>query len=308
MRNTSSPFAFCFALSLLIATASLGLAAPAPPDAKDEKKPAGTVLVYQIDPSSKPADPPADLKKAIAILDKRINTGWLPRARIRETPGQRIEITVFKSDPASVEQVERRVTLAGTLEFRILANTRDHRALIDRAEKSDSEKLFAEKSPGEEPKLLAWWVSVKSEVERSFRGESDIATRTVRRNGKDTLEILVVNDRFNVTGKHLRAATPDGDPGGRPCIYIQFTKEGGQLFGELTSHNLPDPADDFSRKLGIILNGQLHSAPRIMSAIYDRAQISGTFTQQEVQDLAAVLGAGSLPVRLKRVDDAQNRR
>ena len=65
---------------------------------------------------------------------------------------------------------------------------------------------------------------------------------------------------------------------------------------------------NFYRKLGIILDGRLYSAPRILSTIYAQGEITmGTprtqaeKVQQEkdVEDLVRVLNAGSLPTSLK---------
>ena len=51
----------------------------------------------------------------------------------------------------------------------------------------------------------------------------------------------------------------------------------------------------------IVLNGVVHSAPVFQSKIPGRGMISGTFTQQEVDDLVIVLKSGSLPMAPKLV-------
>ena len=67
----------------------------------------------------------------------------------------------------------------------------------------------------------------------------------------------------------------------------------------MTGENRPD-ADGFERRLAIILNGEVHSAPSLREQIHDQGVITGRFTQQEVDDLVAVLNAGSLPGELQR--------
>jgi len=69
----------------------------------------------------------------------------------------------------------------------------------------------------------------------------------------------------------------------------------------LTGDHLPDKSTGFSYKLGIILDGELQSAPSIRSVISNRGEITGTFTKQDVSDLADILNAGSLPMRLRLV-------
>ncbi|MDD4269749.1 MAG: protein translocase subunit SecD, partial [Thermoguttaceae bacterium] len=89
------------------------------------------------------------------------------------------------------------------------------------------------------------------------------------------------------------------DQTGRPNVEFMFNAKGGQLFGQLTSANLPDEVQNFYRKLGIVLDGHLFSAPIIKSMIRDRGEISGDFTKEEVRDLVDVLNAGMLPTTLK---------
>ena len=81
---------------------------------------------------------------------------------------------------------------------------------------------------------------------------------------------------------------------------FSFNSTGGQKFADLTGHNLPDPTQDFSRKLGIILDGELHSAPSIRTTITDQGQITGMKDKTEVDATVAVLNAGSLPAALKK--------
>jgi SecD/SecF fusion protein len=69
----------------------------------------------------------------------------------------------------------------------------------------------------------------------------------------------------------------------------------------LTGSHLPDEKGDFSYALGIILDGKLYSATRIMSTIRDRGEITGSFTHEQVDDLVRVLNAGSLPVKIRPV-------
>ena len=57
------------------------------------------------------------------------------------------------------------------------------------------------------------------------------------------------------------------------------TPKGAQKFGQLTSHNLPDSATGFHRRLGIVLDNVMLSAPQINSTIREHGQITGHFTE-----------------------------
>jgi SecD/SecF fusion protein len=111
----------------------------------------------------------------------------------------------------------------------------------------------------------------------------------------------VVADPYNVTGKHLTQAMAAADNEGRPYLEFTFDDAGGQLFAKLTAEHLPDKKFGSPYHLGIILDGQLQSAPSIQSVISDRGEITGVFTKQDVSDMADTLNAGSLPMRLRLV-------
>jgi hypothetical protein len=74
----------------------------------------------------------------------------------------------------------------------------------------------------------------------------------------------------------------------------------------LTASNLPDPTTGLYRRLGIVLDGKLLSAPRLMSTITDRGQVTGNFTPAEVDLIVAVLRAGKLPVPLEEQPVAES--
>ncbi len=94
-----------------------------------------------------------------------------------------------------------------------------------------------------------------------------------------------------VTGRDLRSARPSLDENNRPAVAFTLTSEGAQKFGRVTGENI-------GRSLAIILDGKVQSAPRIDSRITTDGRISGSFTQEEVQNLSLILRSGSLPATL----------
>ena len=272
---------------------------PAVPAATDghPEKPVGPVLIYEVDPGSAPADATApDMDKLLKVVDRRLNSGTEKLARVRKLDDGRIEVAMMRQNDEDKQRVERLLARPGTLEFRILANTRDDKELIERA-KVDPSKTRLFDAAGN---LEAWWVPVKQGEENSF-DYPETARRTRKQGDGEITEILVRADPCNVTGKYVSEARAHPDERGRPCIDFTFNDVGGELFGKLTGDHLPDRLTDFYYKLGIILDGELYSAPRINDRITNRGQISGGFTEQEASDIADVLNAGSLPVRLRLV-------
>jgi SecD/SecF fusion protein len=266
----------------------------------------GVILVYELeDPSQEEGpegeagfqdDQAIDIDKLISAIELRVNPGGQRQVDIRKYGAKQIEVTIPRADEEQVRRIQEKISSAGTLEFRILANNRDHKLEIEKALESDDRIVW----DGERKEKLAWWVPVEADQETNFEGYGEIATRRMSYRGKPMQHVLVVNDTYNITGGYLSQSRTGVDQNGRPCVFFTFNTRGGQLFGGLTGENLPDEAQDFSRKLGIILDRYLYSAPAIRSTIYNRGEITGGFTREEVEDLVDVLNAGSLPAALKK--------
>lgn len=106
-----------------------------------------------------------------------------------------------------------------------------------------------------------------------------------------------------VDGSYLVAAYAIKGQDDRPTVSFQFNTTGGELFGTLTRKNVSErdgPEDvRVRRHLAIILDDLVMSAPSINSEIRSHGQISGNFTETEVQTIVNILRAGALPVRLR---------
>ncbi|OGM75682.1 protein-export membrane protein SecD [Candidatus Woesebacteria bacterium RIFOXYA1_FULL_40_18] len=102
----------------------------------------------------------------------------------------------------------------------------------------------------------------------------------------------------DLTGADLQTADVVFDrETGKPAISIQFTKEGGEKFAEITQRNV-------KKSLPIILDDAILSAPIVQEEITGgSAQISGSFTLDEAKNLAIQLNAGALPVPIKLVEE-----
>lgn len=78
-----------------------------------------------------------------------------------------------------------------------------------------------------------------------------------------------------------------------PYVWIQFNDRGAKIFEAITGANV-------GRRLAIVLDDVVRSAPVIREKIAGgEAQITGSFSMEEAQDLALVLRAGALPAPVK---------
>jgi preprotein translocase subunit SecD len=104
-----------------------------------------------------------------------------------------------------------------------------------------------------------------------------------------------------VLGRQISKASAglDAQAGSAWFVSLTFNGEGTSAFGALTTRvtSLPEPTN----QVAIVLDGLVVSAPRITEAIPSgNAQITGSFTQLEAQDLANVLKYGALPLAFDR--------
>jgi SecD/SecF fusion protein len=281
-------------LCLFTLAASIAVIVLGPPLKKGVDLSGGVILVYEVDQSKKTQGEAVDMDKLIAAVARRVNPGGQKEVTIRKYGVEQVEVIVPEVDDAEVQRIERIISTTGNLEFRILASMRQNKDIVQLAQADPSKREVRDSKQN----LLAWWVPVKEGQEEHF--SSDVIRRTRKIGARDVTEILVVKDTYDVNGSYLTRSSPGSDEKGQPCVHFNFNSRGAQLFGQLTGDHLPDTATNFYYLLGIILDNEMYSAPRINSRIDASGEISGNFTQKAVKDLVDVLNAGSLPAALTK--------
>jgi preprotein translocase subunit SecD len=97
-------------------------------------------------------------------------------------------------------------------------------------------------------------------------------------------------------GRDIVEAKASVDQDGRPTVGFRFSERGARVFGQLTQENI-------GRPFAIVLDGEVLTAPVIQTPILGGSgQITGNFTAQQANDLAVLLRAGMLPVKLTVVE------
>jgi len=168
-----------------------------------------------------------------------------------------------------IQEPERAKALIGrtaVLEFRLLADTPQHQG-------SDLESP----APG---------------TEAMDGVEADPVTGQTRR-----IEYLV-ESKIRMTGEAIADARMQlFDQIEGPVVQLTLDGDGARRFDELTAANV-------GRRLAIILDGTVYSAPVIQERIPGgRAQITGNFDIKEARDLAIVLRAGALPAPVTLIEE-----
>jgi SecD/SecF fusion protein len=107
----------------------------------------------------------------------------------------------------------------------------------------------------------------------------------------DENEPLLLEKQAVLTGDALTNASVRFDQSqfNEPIVALQFNAAGAKKFAQVT-------ADNVGKRLAIVLDGKVQSAPRIREAIPSgEAVITGRFDAQVAQDLALILRVGALP-------------
>jgi preprotein translocase subunit SecD len=97
-----------------------------------------------------------------------------------------------------------------------------------------------------------------------------------------------------LTGQIVRTALAvPPQVGGNWLVRVNFTGSGSPKFDQLAAKYV-------QKQVAIVLDGQVESAPTIQQATFNgTADITGTFSQRQAQDLALQLRYGSLPVQFQ---------
>jgi SecD/SecF fusion protein len=215
----------------------------------------GTQFLLKLDLSGIEAEGRAEARQqAIEIFRSRIDRFGVAEPIIQAVGADRILVQI----PGLAEQhrLQARQTLERTarLEFRLVHP------------ENDSLRRQALADPNFMPPVGYEPLTVRRERERS-----------------PIDEVYLVKIRPELSGRHVVRAFLQFDHVGRPYVALQFDREGARIFEQVTRAHI-------GHQLGIVLDGELFSAPVIQDVIPDgHAQITGQFTLAEARQLANVL-------------------
>lgn len=102
-----------------------------------------------------------------------------------------------------------------------------------------------------------------------------------------------------VSGTDIKkaAAVLDTTSGAGWKVTMDFTSSGSKKFATITSQLAQNTAPQ--NEFGIVLDGEVVSAPSVTQSLSGSVEITGSFTQAEAQDLANMLKYGALPLTFK---------
>ncbi len=200
----------------------------------------------------------------IEILRNRVDQSGVVEAQIQPIGPSSISLKIPSIDAEDVREFREIVQATAKLDFRVVH--------------VDSDSL------------------VQKEKDPDFRAPIEFERMELKASADDTAgsgQILYVK-RFpeRIAGRHIKRAFPSVNQFGTYSVSLEFNAEGAKLFHEVTTENV-------DRRLAIVLDGTVYSAPNINEPIAGgRAEISGSFSPEEANKLGVVLRCGNLPVAI----------
>ena len=191
----------------------------------------------------------------------------------------------------SVEIVRKRVDEMGTKEPQIQKQGID-RISIQLPGVQDPSEIKA--IMGKTAKMTFHLVDEETSPQAAQMGK--LSPDSMLMTGDDT-GYIVLKRAVVVGGEQLAGAKMSYGEAGEPAVSFEFKSTGAKKFGKATSENV-------GRRLAIVLDGKVISAPEIKSPITGgNGIITGNFTVQSANDLALLLRSGALPAPLLVVEE-----
>jgi SecD/SecF fusion protein len=286
---------------------------------------------------------PFSAEDLVGPLNERLNPSGTKDIVIRPYGDDQIEIIVPDVDRFEIDEIKRVIQSAGVLRFRIVANGRDHADIIrqarEQAESTDaSVRMRRDVFAPDGQRVVGQWYTIGREAPNpdglrrlrewgpadTFRdartgriielprldADRELAfERWLEQQGIAELDMLIALEKAGlvfeeVNGDDLDVPSKTFDQRGGPAVSFTMTLAGSQKLAALTGINQPDQG--FRRRMAIILDGRVLSAPNLNSTIRDQGQITGNFTSEEVDFLVRILRSGSLPATLGKEPVAEN--
>lgn len=288
----------------------------------------GMYLLLEVDKSKLgPAEAKNAVDQAMQIIRNRIDQFGVAEPSIQKQGDNRILIQL----PGLLDQGRAKELIGQTalLEFKLVKTDDEHRAILDRLDKYFALKLAPPAAGVAAPDSLARpltsrFLSVGQAGESFVLSENVAAVDSMLshvradstfqldaafaweaheadREGRTGRALYVLTKDPLMQGKEVQSAQMrldlDQQRPGAPGVSFTLTSRGGAMFADITGSNV-------GRRLAIVLDNRVQSAPNIHERIpRGQGSITGSFTEEEAQNLSIVLRSGALPAPVTVIEE-----
>src|SRR5689334_21826228 len=288
----------------------------------------GMYLLLEVDTSKLgPAEAKNAVDQAMQIIRNRVDQFGVAEPSIQRQGQNRILIQL----PGLLDQERAKALIGQTalLEFKLVKTEEESKALYDRIDAYFARKLRGGAAPDSaapdsvmhpftskllasshaEAVVLSDNVPIIDAMIAQLTADSTFSTdaqlawdaHETDVSGRTARGLYVLGKEALMKGSEVASAQMrlDLDPArpGAPGVSFNLTSRGGALFGDITGANV-------GRRLAIVLDGRIQSAPNIQERIpRGQGSITGTFTEEEAQNLSIVLRSGALPAPVNVIEE-----
>jgi preprotein translocase subunit SecD len=278
----------------------------------------GTHVVYRgVFGDNVTADDKSDAMEAATVaIKKRVDSFGVVEPVVRRLGAESIDIQLPGVD---VEEALGLIEKMANLEFREVEMNGSNVATLGDYLSENRTSYYDGSVPGsrnfysstsQEPVAILTIASDGSQVytdkdgnpiDPSTLGESDTAQCWMPAMG--TLD----GQEVPLTGKYLSSAKSQGNQNQTTGVItwgvsIDWDSDGWKIFNDIAARLYPfysETSTNPQNLLGIVIDNELISAPRIMQQSYDSAEITGDFDSKSSHRLAIQLTSGALPMPLE---------
>lgn len=289
----------------------------------------GMYLLLEVDKSKLgPAEAKNAVDQAMQIIRNRIDQFGVAEPSIQKQGDNRILVQL----PGLLDQGRAKELIGQTalLEFKLVKSDDEQRAVLDRLDKYFALRMgapaagattvadslvrpltsrFLSVGQGGESFVLSENVAAVDEMINQVRADSSFVldgafaweSHLTEREGRSGRVFHVLTKDPLMQGKDVQSAQMrldlDEQRPGAPGVSFTLTSRGGATFADVTGANV-------GRRLAIVLDNRVQSAPNINERIpRGQGSITGSFTEEEAQNLAIVLRSGALPAPVTVVEE-----
>jgi preprotein translocase subunit SecD len=205
------------------------------------------------------------VQEAIKTLERRVNQLGVAEPVIAPHGSKGDQILIQLPGVTDVEQAKRVIQTTAQLAL----------------------KIVEDQAPTQEALLQAFQGKVPEQMEVA-QGQGDQPGQPV---------YYLLRREAIITGRDLKNARAGIDPqSNAPDVQFSLNPLGADKFKRATGANI-------GRRLAIVLDGSVASAPTIEGQISNEGVIRGRFSTQEADELSKVLRAGALPATLRPLQE-----
>jgi preprotein translocase subunit SecD len=204
------------------------------------------------------------VRQAIETIRNRVDALGVAEPVIQRQATDRVVVELpGVDDPSRVKEI---IGTTGLLELKIV-----------------DDKGGPYSSPDEAVKNYGGQIPPELELVEGFSEDPEARTRSV--------VYYVLRRVAAVNGRDLKNARVGHDRYNQPAVEFFLNAQGAEKFAKVTGDNV-------GKRLAIVLDKRVQSAPNIKSQIKDNGIIEGSFTPEKADALALVLRSGALPAEM----------